>query len=291
MPLLALVLLFVVAQTAHAQMTLFLTDAPVWTHYLCDSSEPDPNGPASIQGTHCYPSLTVPSGAVLTVTDVLSTPGAPQDSPRGALLAFVNGACSIQGTINAPPGNLAYSDGGGSGGGGGGAASTSTNVGQPGLQSAVYGIGNLVNAAGGGLGGNVASSGGVGTTPTLATQKWIWNIAIAFGVLGGSAGGTGGIGQGAAALGGSGGGAVVLVCHSIDFEGTINVNGGAGAAGSQSGGGGGGGGGGVVLMAAHSYSVDTGVINLNGGAGGPGDSGAGSGGGGGAGWVKQFTLN
>ncbi len=26
--------------------TLYLTDAPVWIHYFCDGSEPDPNGSA-----------------------------------------------------------------------------------------------------------------------------------------------------------------------------------------------------------------------------------------------------
>jgi hypothetical protein len=45
----------------------------------------------------------------------------------------------------------------------------------------------------------------------------------------------------------------VLICETINFTGTVKVNGGAGAGGKQSGGGGGGGGGGVVIMAARTY--------------------------------------
>ncbi|HLW71486.1 MAG TPA: hypothetical protein VKS22_12790 [Candidatus Binataceae bacterium] len=286
--LLTLILLLIAVRRAVAQTSLFLTDAPLWTHYLCDSSEPDPNGSASLQGLHCYPSLTVPGGATLTVTNLLSAAGAPQNSPRGALLAFVNGPCSVLGTINATASNTGYSNGGGSGGGGGGAAA---NAGQVGLFSAVFGNGAFVTTAAGGLGGKAELSGAAGSSPTLSSQKWIWNTGLALGVPGGSSGGAGGIGQGVAAGGGAGGGAVVLVCATIDFEGTINVNGGAGATGSQGGGGGGGGGGGLVMMAAPSYTANSGTVNLDGGAGGAGDSGAGAGGGGGNGWFKQFTLN
>jgi hypothetical protein len=274
------------AQPVSAQTSLFLTDAPAWTHYLCDSSEADPNGSASLQGTHCYQSLTVPSGSTLTITNTLSGAGFSQDSPRGALFAFVNGPCVIRGAITAIPGNIAYSDGGASGGEGG---ASSSGSGQPGLFSAAFGSGGMVAAAAGGLGGTIATGGAPGTTPTIATQKWVWNTGVALGVLGGAAGGAGAIGS-VAAAGGLGGGGVLLVCNSIDFEGTISVAGGTGANGSQGGGGGGGGGGGVVLMAAHTYTVNSGVITLNGGAGGTGDSGAGAGGPGGAGWSKMFTL-
>ena len=141
-----------------------------------------------------------------------------------------------------------------------------------------------------GAGGKPALSGGAGATPTAATQKWIWNTGQAFGVLGGSIGGTGGVGTGSAAVGGNGGGGVVLICETINFTGTVKVNGGAGAGGKQSGGGGGGGGGGVVIMAARTYTSNAGVVVSNGGAGGVGGSTAGAGGPGKSGWFKQFTL-
>jgi hypothetical protein len=269
---------------AAAQTSLFLTDAPVWAHYFCDSSEPDPKGSTSLQGTHCYPSLTVPSGATLTVTNLLSGSGAPADSPRGALLALVNGPCTIAGTIAASASNTGYSNGGGSGGGGGG---SSTQVGAAGLRSMVFGNLSFLTVAAGGTAGSKSGSGGAGASPTAASQQWVWNVGAAFGVLGGSSGGTGGVGSGGAAVGGKGGGGVALVCSTISFTGAVRVNGGTGAAGASSGGGGGGGGGGVVLMAAHSYSSNSGTISVGGGAGG---TGAGAGGSGGAGWFKQFTL-
>jgi len=280
--------LFIVAGSAGAQTSLFLTDAPAWTHYLCDSSEPDPDRTTARQGAHCFASLTVPRGSILTVTNLLSGAGTPQDSPRGVLLAFVDGTCTIGGTIDASASNTGYSNGGGSGGGGGGAATL--NAGQGGLRSMVFGSLSDLAVAAGGAGGRPALSGGPGATPTAATQKWIWNTGQAFGVLGGSIGGTGGVGTGSAAAGGSGGGGVALICATINFTGTVKVNGGAGAGGKQSGGGGGGGGGGVVIMAARTYTSNTGVVVSSGGAGGRGDGTAGAGGPGGAGWLKQFTL-
>ncbi len=287
--LLPTLLLIFAATRAFAQNSLLLTDAPAWTHYLCDSSEADPGGSASLQGLHCYSNLTVPTGSTLTITNLLSASGTPQDTPRGALFAFVSGTCTIDGTINARASNTGYANGGGSGGGGGGASSAA--AGQSGLNSTLFGSGGILSAAPGGSGGQAGAQGAAGSTPTTNTQRFIWNLGITLGVFGGSAGGTGGSVGGGAASGGSGGGAVVLVCGSIDFSGSIDVSGGAGATGSQGGGGGGGGGAGVVLMAASNYLGDSGAILLSGGSGGPGDSGAGSGGMGGAGWSKQFTFN
>ena len=280
--------LTVFTHRAFAQTSLFLTDSPTWTHYLCDSSEPDPNGSTAVQGLHCYSSLTIPAGSVLTVTNLLSVSGLAQDTPRGALFAFVSGACVIDGTITASASNTAYANGGGSGGGGGGAATVTAGL--PGINATLFGLGGILAAAVGGSGGKAGASGAAGSTPTAATQKFIGNLGITLGVLGGAAGGAGGQGSGLAAAGGSGGGGLVLICGTIDFEGTINVSGGSGAAGSQGSGGGGGGGGGVVMMAASTYVANSGLINLSGGAGGPGDSGAGSGGAGGQGWSKAFTF-
>ena len=281
--------LFVLTGNSHAQATLLLNDAPAWMHYFCDSSEADPNGSlASIQGAHCFPSFTVPAGTTLTISNLLSVAGTPRDSPRGALLAMVDGPCTILGTIDASASNTGYGDGGGSGGGGGG-ASTATS-GQRGFLSMVFGSASYVTVAAGGVGGTAATAGTAGASPTSASQKWIWNTGYAFGVAGGSAGGPGGVGSGGAAIAGNGGGGVELICESIDFTGTIKVNGSAGANGTQGGGGAGGGGGGVVMMAARSYTSNTGTIIANGGSGGTGDTGAGAGGAGGPGWSKQFTL-
>jgi hypothetical protein len=284
----AAIYLSYLASPACAQTSLFLTDAPSWTHYVCDGAEADPNGSAALQGLHCYSNLTVPAGSTLTVTNVLSASGTPQDTPRGALFAFVSGTCSIYGTINASATNTGYANGGGAGGGGGGGSSA---AGQPGLSSTLFGSGGVVAAAPGGAGGAAGASGAAGSTPTSNTQRFIWNLGITLGVFGGSAGGAGGMGSGNAALGGPGGGAIVLVCGTIDFTGSLDVSGGAGAAGAQGGGGGGGGGAGAVLMAASNYLNAAGAIILNGGAGGFGDSGAAPGGSGGAGWSKQFTFN
>jgi len=285
---LAAALLLAVPAPAHAQTTLFLTDAPSWTHYFCDSPEPDPDGIASLQGIHCYPSLTVPLGAVLTVTGAASSVGVPEDSPRGTLQALVNGPCTIAGEINAAANQTGVGNGGGSGGGGGGAATTT--AGSAGGASNLFGNFRVAIAAQGGLAGPIATAGKMGSTPTSVTQRWIWNTANTLGVLGGGAGGNGGAGGGSGGIGGGGGGGVVLVCNSIDFTGSINASGGNGGAGTAGGGGGGGGGGGVVILATPAYVANSGVTFVNAGTGGAASAGAGAGGPAGAGWSKFFTL-
>jgi hypothetical protein len=272
---------------AHAQPTsLYLTDAPTWLHYFCDSSEPDPDGSVSVQGAHCYQSLTVPSGATLTVTAISSDWGAPRNMPLGAFLAFVSGACTIAGTINSSNVIFVPGNGGGSGGAGGGASST--YPGSSGDDSALFGSASSVRAAFGAAGAGVGLSGGNGATPSAATQKFVVGDALSMGALGGGNGGLGG-GKPATASG-NGGGGVVLVCGSINFTGSIIATGGNGASGSGDAGGGGGGGGGVVVMASPSYTADTGTISANGGLGGLGGAGAGNGGNGGDGWSKQLQL-
>ena len=293
-------------RTAAAQSgPLLLSDAPGWAHYFCDSSEPDPNGSATLQGAHCYPSLTVPSGATITITDTHATPTASDNLPRGEWLAFVNGPCTIAGTIKASSINYEYANGGGSGGGGGGAAANISGI--RGDDSNMFGGANyvvtgttynnpdfsVIHAAMGGSAGAIAQSGGSGTTPTSASQKWSWMLGDQL-TLSGAAGGAGGNGTFAGGSGGNGGGGIVLVCaNSINFTGTIDVsgaNGLPGPSGSINAGGGGGGGGGVVLMATSSYVANSGTIVMNGGMGGSAQSGAGSGGNGGAGWSKQFLF-
>ena len=81
-----------VAPAAVEARSLTLFDAPAWAHYFCDSSESDPNGSvAAIQGTHCYPSLTVPSGAVVQLTNLDASTVAAPDAPRGEWLVYVDG--------------------------------------------------------------------------------------------------------------------------------------------------------------------------------------------------------
>ncbi|HLW69897.1 MAG TPA: hypothetical protein VKS22_04665 [Candidatus Binataceae bacterium] len=295
---------FLVARAPVARAAgLALTDAPDWMHYFCDSSEPDPDGSASLQGAHCYPRLTVPSGATITVTNTSSVSGAPVDLPRGEWLAFVNGPCTIAGTINAAANNGGYSNGGGSGGGGGGAATTGSGhyagdsdmFGGPASILAGRALHNpdfaVMQLAAGGLGGAPGLAGGNGSTPTAVAQRWVSTVADKVD-LGGGGGGNGGKGSALKSIAGNGGGAVVLICADlISFTGTIDVNGGNGAAGTSGGGGAGGGGGGVVLMATPDYVANTGTIRLNGGAGAAGDTGAGPGGNGAAGWIKLYTLH
>ena len=304
-----LVLIFGFAASAAAQDSLSLLDGPAWLHYFCDSSEPDPNGSISgIQGTHCYPSLTIPSGSTVQVTDLNANNVLGPDHPRGEWLAYVNGPCSIAGTISAKGVNFDWGDGGGSAGGGGGASSTNSGVaGHPtnGFGAANYFITvapnltpdlNQLHVAVGGNGGAPGQNGGAGTTPTASSQRWTALTADQL-VMGGAGGGAGGAGTSGTSGGGFGGGSVVLVCaDSISFTGKIDVsgnNGGLGRTGTIAAGGGGGGGGGIVLMATAQYSANTGAILLNGGQGGfaPTGSGAGNGGPGGAGWLKEFTLN
>ncbi len=305
LPLALAIIAFAIRTAAAQSGPLLLSDAPGWAHYFCDSSEPDPNGSATLQGAHCYPSLTVPSGATITITDTHATPTASDNLPRGEWLAFVNGPCTIAGTIKASSINYEYANGGGSGGGGGGAAANISGI--RGDDSNMFGGANyvvtgttynnpdfsVIHAAAGGSAGAIGQNGGIGTTPTSASQKWSWMLGDQL-TLSGAAGGPGGNGTSAGGSGGYGGGGVVLVCaNSINFTGTIDVSGANGLPGpadSINAGGGGGGGGGVVLMATSSYVANSGTIILNGGIGGSAQSGAGSGGNGGAGWSKQFLF-
>jgi hypothetical protein len=294
------------APAAVQAQPLILLDAPAWAHYFCDSSEPGPDGSvAAIQGTHCYPSLTVPSGAVIQVTNLDASNVPSPDHPRGEYLVYVDGPCTIAGTISAGAQNLTWADGGGSGGGGGAASDNPGTAGYPsnGFGAANYSITvppstapdlNELHVAAGGSGGAQGQNGTAGSTPTTASQKWTAITADQL-VMGGSSGGSGGGGTQPGGRGGAGGGAVVLICaDSISFTGTIDVggaNGNPGRTGAIPSGSGGGGGGGIVLMATPDYSSNSGTITVSGGFGGNAVSGAGAGGAGGPGWFKQFTLD
>ena len=95
------------------------------------------------------------------------------------------------------------------------------------------------------------------------------------------------------AIGGNGGGVVILVCDSINFTGTIDVSGGPGKPSvANNSGAGGGGGGGYAILSANTYLANTGVIKSGGGPGGGcnGSGGCGAGGQGGNGWSMEILI-
>lgn len=280
-----------VTGTAGSNQAVLFEDGFPWMHYLGDGSEADPNitsGTTSIQGVHRYATLTVGVSGTLAVTFSPSTSGSPTDKPNGSLIAFVQGACTIAGTISAnaiTPANI-NGWGGASGGGGGYGAANGT----AGASAVLPGGTSAAPIAAGGSGGTSGNPGSAGSTPTtsgindvlMGTPQWA-NCGGAAGGQGGSSGATPGLG----------GGCVYLICGSINFTGTINVAGGNGnAAGSSGVGGGGGGGGGAVVLAGRTV-INSGTITLTGGTGGAsfGSGTSTAGGNGGTGWSKVFTLN
>lgn len=268
---------------------IIFQDAPSWANYLGDGSEADPNpaGTVNVQGVHYYPTLTVSAGNTLSVTFTSSNSSTQTDKPNGSFVAFVQGACTIAGTISAnglTPSNISGWGGGSGGAGGWGAAAASQGT------NAVW-MGGTSSAAvtGGGAAPTSSSTpGGAGNTPDASAQKMMLMMPPALATCGGAPGSAGGSSGGAAGLGG---GCIYLICGSINFTGTISANGGAGGAGGSSTGGGGGGGGGVVVLAARTIT-NSGTITETGGAGGAIGTGTSTAGGnGGAGWSKVFTLN
>jgi hypothetical protein len=81
---------------------------------------------------------------------------------------------------------------------------------------------------------------------------------------GGTQGGTGGS---SGPVAGRGGGFLALLCDSINFTGTIDASGQAGVASTGNNiGASGPGGGGLLVMAAHTWTTNTGTVNLAGGS-------------------------
>lgn len=277
-----------VTGTAGSNQAVLFEDAPGWAHYLCDGSESDPNpaGTVNIQGVHCYPTLTVTNGNTLNVTFTPSTSGAATDKPNGTFVAYVQGACTIGGTIQAnalTPNNI-NGYGGASGGGGGFGAANGT----AGQNSDLPGGTGAAPIAAGGTGGTSGNTGSAGTTPSTSGIRDVLLGPPQWANCGGAAGGAGGSSGGAAGLGG---GCIYLICGSVNFTGTLSATGGAGGAGGSNTGGGGGGGGGVVVLAGRTVT-NSGTITLTGGNGGAIGTGTSTAGGaGGTGWSKVFTLN
>jgi len=264
------------------------TDAPAWMHYLGPGNETDPNvtTSATIQGLHYYANFTVASGGTLTVG---STNGSatPQDFPAFGLIVVSPGTCTVAGTIAANAIFNHTSNIGGDSGGGGGFGAANGVVGNTSIYYGIAAFSPIVIF--GGAAGTSGVSGGTPGALLLQNEEFTASHAWAHGSCGGASGGAGGSTGGA---GGNGGGCVELICDTINFTGTINVNGGNGGAGGASTGGGGGGGGGFVIEAAETYTANTGTINTAGGAGGAIGTGTSTAGGtGGAGWSAVYTLN
>lgn len=292
-----------------------LEDAPVWLHFLGTGAESDPQvvtnadctgsgaptacctgvgtgsctGAQTLQGEHWYANFTVSASSTATIGNVGSTNSTPHDYPRAALEVHSPGTCTIAGTI---AGNALLTAGGSGGGGGGGGGGGSGAGGSNGNASQGLGSGGAnLQISPGGTGGATGANAGTACSATIstATKEWQSQWLNMFAICGGGAGGAGGSSGGAA---GNGGGCLILDCATINFTGTINLNGGNGGAGGSGTGGGGGGGGGALIEAAQTYTANTGTVNLAGGNAGTGATGsAGNGASGCNGWQETFTLN
>lgn len=258
---------------------------PGWLQYLGDGSDGALNvtsGSTNLNGEHWYSSVNISSGATVALNT--GEPG---------LIIRSTGACTIAGTLsvsaNTGGGGVTTTSnyGGGGGGGGGGTA-----AGAAGSSAGLFGGGGTAGVSSGGTGGTASAPAANGYRIAISGFGMNFSSNLASGTLvayGGAPGGTGGTG---AAVGGKGGNAVVLICASLVFTGTIDASGQAGGnSAANNNGGGGGGGGGFIIVRSPSVTTNTGTINVAGGTGGTcgAFTGCGVGGAGGAGWSKVFT--
>lgn len=225
-----------------------------------------------------YTNLTVASGATLTISTTAT---------QGTILILrIRGTCTIAGTLEltgkgATVGYSGYS-----------------------IRDSVTHYGGTGGNYGAGIGGTAGTGGAIYTNLTeYVTPEGNRLYRRYINLAAGSAGGTGGNGDGGTpGTGGTGGGAVLIECDSLNFTGTISVNGGTGGTGTRNAagcGGGGGGASGMALVLYNSLVVNTGTVNAKGGAGGNGGDGvqsadatrAGGGGGGGAGGYTTAGFN
>lgn len=164
------------------------------------------------------------------------------------------------------------------------------------------GLGNIGYAGAGNNGVNGTVGSAAGGAASAATPFATSTAGKIVPLIPGASGGVGGAGagpNGTPGTSGAGGGAVYIECGgSLNFTGTISVNGLDGGAGGTAGGtigaggGGGGGGGTVAIVYGGTLTANSGTINVAGGAaGGAGAVGSGSGGGGGgaAGGAGAFS--
>lgn len=262
-------------------------NTPAWLTWLGagTNSYSCTSGTCNLTDELWFTSFTLSAGATLV-----------NAGGNGPLIIRSTGACTIAGTVNGGGGPVSGTlgitgdgdFGGGGGGGGGGAAGNSGYHGQ--TTQVIYGI-PISNGGAGGAGGGGAG----GTGNSAQTNQYHSFIATGSSWPGGGA--LGGYGYGWNSSGGeagTGGTPVIFICDSIDFTGTINANGGNGQNSSANGqGAGGGGGGGYVLLAAVTWTANTGTITTAGGTGGSCLSYAncGAGGSGGAGWSYTLTIH
>jgi hypothetical protein len=264
-----------------AQTSIGVT--PGWLRYLGDGSDGNyscSSGNCFFSDEHWFSSFNVSAGATIY-----------NFAGNGPSIIRSTGACTIAGTISNSPNSLGstgttnFGDFGGGGGGGGAGATAAGHIGK-------WTVGNgVIEIANGGRGGNPSGgSGGSGETPAKTHYRALLSSG-SFWPGGGSPGGAGGGPAGGKS--GNGGGAVILVCNSINFTGRIDVSGGLGTPPTaDNSGGGGGGGAGFVILSANGYTANSGVINTAGGTGGScnGHAGCGTGGSGGDGWFIVINI-
>jgi hypothetical protein len=262
------------------------TATPAWLNYVgtgVGGSFSCTSGICSLGDERWFTSFNVSAGATVVAL-----------ANNGPTIVRSTGTCNIAGavsnSVNTANGGGVLNEGDFGGGGGGGGGGTLAARG--GLLSVGPGGLPIVNsgakgAANGGAGGNAQST-TTGQFHELLSVGSFWPIG------GGTGGPGGGNGSGAAGgQGGNGGGAVIFVCNTINFTGTIDVSGAAGsAAPADNTGAGGGGGGGYVILSAVNFTANTGTINVNGGPGGScsGHANCGAGGTGGNGWSYFQTI-
>jgi hypothetical protein len=257
---------------------------PPWLQFLANGADGAiscTSGTCFLTDEHWVSSFNVSAGATIYTL-----------AGDGPTTIRSTGACTIAGTLaNSPntlPGSAGitmYGDFGGGGGGGGGGQSSPGHLGLSAVGNALEPVapGGVGGAAGGGNGANGSTPGFAQYHPLLSDGSY-WPDG---GGIGGKGGGPAG-GQP-----GHGGGAVILVCGSINFTGTIDVSGGAGSApAANNSGAGGGGGGGYAILSTSTWVANTGVIKTAGGTGGScnGFTGCGAGGSGGNGWSFAITI-
>jgi hypothetical protein len=228
-------------------------NVPAWLRFLGDGSDGAIDCSTNITGVKYLTTFNVSVGNTCT-SNAINAP----------TIIYATGSCTIAGRLNArgvDSGVGAVGDSGGSGGGGGGGTAAGTAGSTSQYSTMLYTAltaGGTVGGAGGGAAGN-------GGSPGTSQQRTLWTTPHGI-LLGGAKGGAGGSSGGAA---GPGGQALVLVCASINFTGTIDVSGQTGtAAAANTQGGGGGGGGGYVWLIGRDSVVNTGAIAVQGGPGG-----------------------
>jgi len=229
------------------------SSAPFWLRYLGDGNEGAytcTSGTCNLYGEHWYSSLSVSSGATLAV-----------NGGNDPLILRVTGACTVAGTISGAT-DSQYAYFGGAGGGGGGGSSAGGAGGGATWNALVLAIGGTAGtAAAGGIGDSAFAE--FGSVPAASNT---FLSAGSFWPLGGNHGGAGG---NSGPAGGNGGSGLILVCGSINFTGTINASGVAGAPSTANNmGASGGGGGGYAILATPAYTANTGELNAAGAPGG-----------------------